>query len=868
MMEHRTENNKEKSLTNKSQIKKSQTPIFFGIRHLSPAGAWHLRKLLDRVEPEMVLIEGPSDFNEELAVIPNPDVKPPFAMLAYTKESPIHTILYPLSVYSPEYQAILWAHKNQKKCRFIDLPSGVFLAFSRLRKQRELEQMKEWEEEEAEQSKETAKLESQAKSKEAAKRESQAKSKEAAKSENSTEDEEVSELEESARKKAKAEVGAEIEAEAEVEVEVEYENRNDKNEKNNKNGRNDVYQRLDKLSGEDGQETFWERTMEHTRDEEAYLSGADRFGEELRGLTLEADVENAEDVVREAYMKRQIEEVLSSGIPADKVVVVTGAFHVKGLRSDTESLSDAELKGLPVLEAGKTLMPYSYYRLSSRSGYGAGNKAPAYYELLWKGFLSGEPDYAARSYLSRIAAWQRENGNIVSSAEVIEAMRLSFSLASLQNCKIPALRDLRDAAVTCMGHGNFGEVATAVADTEIGTAIGELPQGVSRTSIQEDFYQKLDGLNLRKYCSVTAEDLRLDLREKRTVKSEKAAFLDLERSFFLHKLRVLGISFVRIKPVAQDSATWAEGWTLCWTPEAEIELVEAQLKGDTVLAATSFHMKEKLEENQHISAVAEVLKEAFLCGMPEAAEYAVSALQQAAIDAAAVDEIANTIQNLSYVIQYGDIRKISSKPLIPVMEQLFFRVCLILAGECICDDEAAKKILHALGILNDAVSNHDFLSENSWIRVITEIADRDDLNTKISGYAAAILLERGKVTNEELEIRVSRRLSKGVPAELGAGWFEGLSMKNRYALIARLSLWETLDHYLETLDDEEFKRALLFLRRAFADFSAREKSDIAENLGEVWNLNKQAVSEVLNMPLTKEAEEMLDGLDDFDFGDI
>ena len=202
------------------------------------------------------------------------------------------------------------------------------------------------------------------------------------------------------------------------------------------------------------------------------------------------------------------------------------------------------------------------------------------------------------------------------------------------------------------------------------------------------------------------------------------------------------------------------------------------------------------------------------------------------------------------------------------MEQLFFRVCLVLVGECVCDDEAAKKILSALSILNDAVSSHDFLSEKSWLKVITEIADRDDLNTKISGYAAAILLERGQMTNEELEVRVSRRLSKGVPAELGAGWFEGLSMKNRYALIARLGLWETLDHYLETLDDEEFKRALLFLRRAFADFSAKEKSDIAENLGEIWNLNQLVTSEVLNAPLTKEAEEMLESLDDSDFGDI
>ena len=78
--------------------------------------------------------------------------------------------------------------------------------------------------------------------------------------------------------------------------------------------------------------------------------------------------------------------------------------------------------------------------------------------------------------------------------------------------------------------------------------------------------------------------------------------------------------------------------------------------------------------------------------------------------------------------------------------------------------------------------------------------------------------------SEELGREVQRRLSKGIPAELGAGWFEGLSMKNHYALIARLNLWEKLSEYLITLDDEEFKRALVFLRRAFADFTLRRKT--------------------------------------------
>ena len=60
------------------------------------------------------------------------------------------------------------------------------------------------------------------------------------------------------------------------------------------------------------------------------------------------------------------------------------------------------------------------------------------------------------------------------------------------------------------------------------------------------------------------------------------------------------------------------------------------------------------------------------------------------------------------------------------------------------------------------------------------------------------------MTAEDLSREVSRRLSKGTPAELGAGWFQGLAARNRYALIARLSLWQSLSDYLDTLDEEEF----------------------------------------------------------------
>lgn len=108
--------------------------------------------------------------------------------------------------------------------------------------------------------------------------------------------------------------------------------------------------------------------------------------------------------------------------------------------------------------------------------------------------------------------------------------------------------------------------------------------------------------------------------------------------------------------------------------------------------------------------------------------------------------------------------------------------------------------------------------------MLEDQAERDDGNACLSGLAAAILLERGKMPDDRLQVLVRRRLSPGMPVDRGAGWFAGLVRRNRHALMGRRSLWEELSQYVDTLDDESFKRALLVLRRALADFSAGKKT--------------------------------------------
>ena len=529
-------------------------------------------------------------------------------------------------------------------------------------------------------------------------------------------------------------------------------------------------------------------------------------------------------------------------------------------------MTDDELKKLPKATAQLTLMPYSYLRLSSRTGYGAGNMAPYYFELMWRAMQSDTMGELAATYLTKIAKVLRGQGQNASSASVIEAVRLANVLSAMKGGTYPVLEDLHDAVVTCFGGGGLSSVAEAINKVDIGTAIGVLPEGVSQTPVQEDMNQELKRLKLTNYKSTVAQELSLDLRENLKVKSKEAAFIDLNRSTFLHRLEVLGIHFATQQHLSQDKASWAEKWVLQWSPEVEIEIVEANLKGETLEIATAFSLKEQLSECTDISLVAKIIRQACECQLTDIFTNALTALQTLLVDSDSFIETALAAQELSILIQYGDLRQFSLEPLKPILQQLFLRAALLLVEVSSCDDKASKPIVEAINIMEIiADQQYELVDVETWQKELTHLAWRDDLNTKLSGVAFAILLEHNLATEEECAREVSRRLSAGVPADLGASWFEGFSGRNRYALLSRTVIWKELDSYVRQLDEEQFMRSVVFLRRAFADFEPNQKNSIAELLGDLWGTGKEATAELLQEVLTEEESTKLDELNDFDF---
>ncbi len=626
------------------------------------------------------------------------------------------------------------------------------------------------------------------------------------------------------------------------------------------------YEKIAELAGESSYEDYWERAFEHNSVEGSYRLSANAFGAELRQL--ERDKDNAENLVREAFMRRCIQQAIKDGHQPEKIVVIVGAFHASVLGDEFPPMSDEDLAALPRLPTKLTLMPYSYFMLSSQSGYGAGSRAPAYFELIWQSLQSGNPAALAATYLTRIARDMREQGNPRSTASVIEAVRLAVSLSAFKDNAVPVLSDLHDAAITLLGLGDRDVVAQSLMRVDVGTAIGKLARGVSQTSIQHDFLGQLKVLKLEPYNTAVAKDLQLYIRENRRVKSEQAAFIDLNRSRFLHRLQVLGVSFAKQGRRNSDNS-WAELWTLQWSSEAEIALVEAVLLGESIEVACAHHFRGQLEACENISEATNIMLRACECHIPSIIVNVLSKLQALACENSAFDQLAHAAGDLGQIIRFGDIRKVDHTPLEPILIQLFLQASLQLLSSANCDNNAAIQLMDALTVLDRIGQEHEELVDTGLLMTqLQALSNRDDLNPALSGYACGLLCERGIISDDLLGREVSRRLSPGINVELGAGWFEGLTKRNRYALLSRLALWEQLDNYIDSLDDDEYQRALVFLRRAFSEFGPSEKRGITENLGQIWGLNEDAVSEALGEALSVDESSTLDDLNDFDFDDL
>lgn len=570
---------------------------------------------------------------------------------------------------------------------------------------------------------------------------------------------------------------------------------------------------LDYLAEADGYtdgEAWWERMVEHRKDNADIFQAVQEAITALR-QALPAPAPLSHDLIREAWMRKMIRAAEKQG--HQRIAVVCGAWHVPALAEKRKVTEDNELlKGLPRVKVTCTWIPWTYDRLATRSGYGAGIQSPGWYHYRWH-----HPDDDGTLWISRAASLLRQQNMDISVAHVIETVRLAHATAALRRLSAPSLDEYNEAITTVMGFGDDILLQLIRESLLIDNRLGTVPDEVSDVPLLDDV--KKTQKRLRVPFTSEIKELVLDLRKPN----------DLERSVLFHRLNLLGIDWA-VPGHTNGNGTFKEKWTLYHKPEQVVYLIEKGIWGNTLETATRQYLLKETTAISHIPELTRLLHRVIPADLPQLVEAMTAQLDS--LSAASTDllEMMDAIPDLSHIVHYGNVRQLDFSKLNDMLHALTAR---ILAGgvlACIhIDEETATDILQKLINIQYAIAtlNRPELNE-MWSSFIGQLRLAAQVHPLLAGYATRIENEQGRLTPEQMQDIFSFYTSPGnAPSDM-AHWLEGFLHASGSILLLNDTLWNLINHWICTQSAEHFTERLPILRRTFSQFTPAERRKLGE----------------------------------------
>ena len=734
------------------------TVHYFGIRHHGPGCARSLHAALASLQPDCLLIEGPPDADALLPFVTHAGLCPPVALLVHSPDDTHASAFYPFAEFSPEWQALQHGVQRGIPTRFIDLPQAVRLAQDKLYREKE----------------------------------------------------------DAIEKIA---VGADVTgADAEKGLESAMEAVFPQH--------HDPMDALAHAAGFADGESWWNHIVEERGDSEdlfaaiheAMAALREEWPDDARGPRAAE-----REMQREAHMRQCIREAVGQGHA--RIAVVCGAWHVPALQAKHTAKADAALlKGLPKIKVSATWVPWTYRHLTWASGYGAGVDSPGWYDYLWQrsqggGDVGTSPAVASRAsgWLARVARLLREHQLDCSSAHVIEASRLSDTLAALRGRAEPGLEELNEAVRTVICMGASAPLELIHRALTVSDRMGQVPPEVPAVPLQRDIEQAQKSLRLKP--EALERTLDLDLRNTN----------DLARSHLLHRLRLLGIRWGELaRSDRANRGTFRETWRLQWQPEFALRIIEATHFGPTVELAANACVAEQCASLTRLDALAELVDTVLLADLGTAVQAVSHALQtQAAITGDAV-QLISAVPPLARVFRYGSVRQMDGDLLAKILDGLITRGAIGLPLAChSLDDSAAETLRDTLLPAHDAVGLRDSAEPSqAWQQALHQIAVGDACHALLRGLCCRLLLDAGHIAQAQAAVQLSRNLSAGALPLEAAQWLDGFLNRNAMVLLHDAAVWSLVDAWLAELADAHFLQVVPLLRRSFANFSQSERREL------------------------------------------
>ncbi len=749
-----------------------------GIRHHGPGSARSVLAALQRIQPDYILIEGPSDADALIEHVAHAELVPPVALLINTpiqKQEKPQAAFYPFAEFSPEWQAMRFAVAQQIPVSFMDLPCLHAFAIEA-----------EWQ----------AKIAAEA-------------------AQATTDESNVQQGEETGETET-----ADVLSERLM----------------------DPIQLLAEQAGYQDGERFWEHLVEqqpHAGDVFPLIGdamqGVREYIESGYSTAYLQGFEHYREQLREASMRKLLRQIEKAGY--QNIVVVCGAWHVPALRDLKKTLKadTAVLKGLPKVKTEAAWIAWTHGRLNRSSGYGAGIEAAGWYAHLWKHYAAtpqGMPVDGQKisiDWLSRFAHLLREQGHDASSAQLIDAVQLIQALLSLRGRHVPDLDDLQEAIVSVLHHG-YELPQPLLKQLLIDERLGQVPDTLQTLPIQQDFMQQCKSYRFK--LEAPHRDIELDLRVP----------FDLAKSQFLHRLKLLGLHWAALDSRQKGRGSYRENWTLSWQPENALYLNEMSVWGNNIYSAARAYLHERHQQTTQVAELAEAIEQILLSALDDSLGPALQKLDELSSQQHDPIILINALTPLANALRYGSVRAFDPVLLQQIIQRFALRISIALPLHCqnLNDEVAIERVkqLNKFYQLIDLLDAEDLTRE--WHKLLLKLLDMPALHGYLQGWCCRFAREQHLLDEAQARTRFAHALSAGQLPEHSAAWFEGFMTDQALLLIHDDSLWQLVDAWLMQLPEQQFVELLPLLRRTTSSFSSPERQQLAQKSAQDGQLSQQA----------------------------
>jgi hypothetical protein len=607
------------------------------------------------------------------------------------------------------------------------------------------------------------------------------------------------------------------------------------------------YKKLAEVAGYRSWNECWDTLFEGTRHDNheafrkdmAYFCGSVRATSPVDRLTEDGTLP------RERHMWRAITAALNERKvkPAD-AMVVCGGFHIFMDRED----------GTPPPEPPKgtvyvTVAPYSFFRTSELTGYGAGNRAPQWYSRMAEAWEngSGVVEAMVEHVVAVLARGRTEGEHGLSSADAISVTQHARMLAALRGRQSPVLDDIRDALVSCCCKGRPEEegshLVAAMTATEIGTAVGRVTPELGRLPLVHDFYAQIDVLDLGEVMGKEKRlKLTLDLRDP----------LAQKRSVLLHRLVELGVPLGEQTGSGPDGVTlFREEWTLAWSSKVEAELIEKNLFGDSIEdAATSVLDGELARQGLQAGPTCGLLVKSVCMDLPGLVLRIQDICSKAIDNDKGFVSLAEAFVHVQVLDRHAAHKGLRRDVLAELMTRCFGRACFALSDAASVPEDQQQEVMRGLMAMAEAVlaDGGNALDMNLFSESVNAAAEGSTV-PYLRGAFFGTLTEIRAMTADDLAGKVSAFARERPEVMVTAGQFlDGvISVSKTSIMLGADALIGAIDQLLRAADWQNFCTMLPWMRGAFERLHERQRMALADRVAVRYGLAESEVEEIATL---------------------